>query len=178
MKTKLLCLLAFTILLHGCDKIKDLATVPFDTHLKADLPVVVSPIKKSADQAGAVNALVFNKVQDLTLSSNTDIAPYVSKIKSIGLNSLQVTITGLTASQTINTVSMDVTGVGNIFTQTNITMVNNVFTPVIASGTLDKVAAKLTSDLKITITVAGNASGAMSFVVSCNFDTHVVAYAL
>jgi hypothetical protein len=178
MKTKLLCLLAFTILFQGCDKLKDLATVPFDTHLKADLPIVVSSIKKSADQAGAVNAYVFNKVQDLTVASNADIAPYVTKIKSIGLNSLQVTITGLTAGQTINSVSMDVTGVGNVFTQTNITMANNVFTPVISTATLNNVAAKLTSDLKITITVSGTASGAMSFIVSCNFDTHVVAYAL
>jgi hypothetical protein len=163
----------------GCDKIKDIVTVPFDTHLKADLPVVVSgTVKKSLGQVEAVNALVFSKTQDLTLSSNTDVAPYVNKIKSIGLSSLVVTITGLTAGQTINSVSVDVTGVGNIFTQTNITMANNSFTPVIATATLNSVAAKLTSDLKITITVSGNASGPMSFVVSCNFDAHVVAYAL
>jgi hypothetical protein len=180
MKTKLFYFLVFTVMFMGCNKIKDLVTVPFDTHLKADLPVVVlaGPGTKSVDQIGAVSANVFSKTQDLTLSSNTDVAPYVNKIKSIGLNSLVVTITGLTAGQTINSVSMDVTGVGNIFTQANITMANNSFTPVITTATLNNVAAKLTSDLKITITVSGNASGPMSFVVSCNFDAHVVAYAL
>jgi hypothetical protein len=179
MKTKLFYVLAFVAVFMGCDKIKDLATVPFDTHLKADLPVVVTGTgKKSLDQIGLVNAVVFTKTQDLTLSSNTDIAPYINKIKSIGLNSLAITVTGLSTGQVINSVSMDVTGVGNIFTQTNITMTNNSFTPVIAAATLNNVASKLTSDKKITITVSGNASGPMSFIVSCNFDAHVVAYAL
>ncbi len=81
-------------------------------------------------------------------------------------------------SQTINSVSLDVTGVGNIFTQTNITMSNNSFTPVIAAGKLDQVASKLTSDKKITLTVSGNVSGPMTFTIGCNFDATVIAAAL
>jgi hypothetical protein len=179
MKTKLFYFLAFAVVFMGCNKIKDLVTVPINTQLKASIPVVVTGTgKKSLDQTGAINAVTFTKTQDLTLASNTDIAPYVNKIKSIGLNSLVVTVTGLTGTQTINTVSIDVTGVGNICTQTNITMTNNSFTPVISAATLSNVAAKLTSDLKITITVSGTASGPMSFTVGCNFDSHIVAYAL
>jgi hypothetical protein len=57
-------------------------------------------------------------------------------------------------------------------------MSNNSFTPVIAAGTLDMVAAKLTTDRKITLTVSGIASGAMSFTVSLNFDAIIIAYLL
>jgi hypothetical protein len=176
MKTKLILLLTLVAVFSGCDKIKDATTVPIQTNLKADIPVVVTASgKKSAEQAGSVNAVTFTKTQDLSLSGNTDIEPYISKIKSIDVNSLVVTVTGLSAGQTINSVALDVTGVGNIFTQTNISMSNNSFTPVIASGTLDNVATKLTSDKKLTLTVSGNASGPMTFTVSLNFDVTVIA---
>jgi len=175
MKTKMFCLMAFIIVFAGCDKIKDAATVPVTTKLKADIPVVVTSGAKSEVE---LNALAFTKTHELKLADNTDIAPYLSKIKEINLNSLVVTVTGLTAGQTINSVSLEVTGVGNIFTQTNITMSNNSFTPVIASGTLTSVAAKLTSDKKITLVVTGNASGPMSFTVGLNFDTKIIAYVL
>jgi hypothetical protein len=176
MKTKMILLLALVALFSGCNKIKDATTVNIETTLKADIPVVVTASgKKSVEQTGAVTAITFTKTQDLSLSSNADIEPYLSKIKSIDLNSLVVTITGLSAGQTINSVSLDVTGVGNIFTQTNISMTNNAFTPVIASGILDSVAAKLTSDKKVTLTVSGNASGPMTFTVSLNFDITVTA---
>jgi hypothetical protein len=179
MKTKLFCFLAFLFVFAGCDKIKDLATVPISTELTIDIPVVVlAQGKKSIDQVGVVNSIVFTKTQDLTLASNVDIEPYIAKIKEIGLNSLVVTITGLVEGQTINSVSLDVAGVGNIFTQTNITMSNNIFTPVIEAATFDNVAAKLTADKKITLTVSGSASGAMSFTVGLNFDTIVTAYLL
>ena len=179
MKTKLFYFLAFFAILTGCDKIKDAATVDIATDLTIDIPVVVQALgKKSSDQVGNVNAIEFSKTQDLALASNTDIEPYLEKIKEIDLKSLVVTITGLVGEQTINSISMDVTGVGNIFTQNNITVNNNSFTPEILAGTFDNVAKKLSSDKKITITLSGNASGPMSFTVSCNFDTTVIAYLL
>jgi len=177
MKTKMFYFLILTAVLGGCSLLKDATTVPIATDLNADIPVVVAGVK-SADQAGSVNAVVFSKTQDLTLGSNADIEPYLAKIESIKLNSLVVTITGLTAGQTINSVSLDVTGVGNVFTQTNITTSNNSFTPVISAAILDNIAAKLTSDKKITLTVSGNASGAMTFTCSLNFSVVVTASVL
>ncbi len=169
-------LLASVALFSGCDKLKDATTVPIDTNLKADIPVVVvAPTKKSAGQADAVTAITFTKSQDLTLASNTDIAPYLSKIKSIDLNTLVITITGLSAGQTINSIALDVTGVGNVFTQTNITSANGIFTPVISASILDAVAAKLTSDKKITLTLSGNTSGPMTFTASLNLGVTVTA---
>jgi hypothetical protein len=179
MKSKLFYFLAFLVVVTGCDKIKDASEITLSTDLKADIPVVVPPVgKKSADQLGVVNTIEFTKTQDLTLTDNTVIQPYLEKIKSIDLNSLEVTVTGLTEDQTINSISLDVAGVGNIFTQTNITMSNNSFTPTIAAGTFDSVAAKLTSDRKVTLTVSGSASGPMSFTVSLKFGTEVIANVL
>jgi len=177
MKTKMFYFLILTFVLGGCELLKDAATVPIATDLNANIPVVVAGVK-SADQTGSVNAVAFSKTQDLTLGSNADIEPYLEKIKSIELNSLVVTISGLTAGQTINSISLDVTGVGNVFTQTNITATNNTFTPVISATILDNIAAKLTSDKKITLTVSGNASGAMTFTAGLNFDVVVTASVL
>lgn len=179
MKTKMVYFFALIPLLAGCELLKDANTITISTELKADMPVVVaSSGKKSLDQTGVVNAFVFTKTQDLTLASNADIEPYLSKIKEINLNSLVVTITGLSAGQTINSISLDVTGVGNIFTQTNVTLTNNSFTPTIAVATLDLVAGKLSSDKKITLTVSGNASGTMTFTAGLNFDTDLIANVL
>ncbi|MBK7134534.1 MAG: hypothetical protein IPH69_17470 [Bacteroidales bacterium] len=173
MKTRLLLSLTLIFALTGCELIKDKATVPISTQLKADVPlVIVTPGTKS------VNAIVFNKSQTLSLSDNTDIKPYLDKVKEIDLNSLVVTVTGLTAGQTINSVALDVTGVGNVFTQTNITSTNNSFTPTLATGVLGQVSTKLLNDKMITLTLSGNVSGPMNITVSLNFGVEVVAYVL
>lgn len=171
--------LALIPMLSGCEMLKDATDVTISTDLKADIPVVVTTTgTKSVDLTGVVNPIIFTKTQDISLASNTDIEPYLAKIKEINLNSLVVTVSGLTTGQTINTVSLDVAGVGNIITQINITMTNNSFSPVISTATLDQVAAKLKSDKKITLTLSGNVSGPMSFVVGLNFDTDIVANVL
>jgi len=179
MKTKLLCFFVLFVAIVGCSKIKDATTIPISTHLQTNIPVVVTAVgMKSFDLVAVGNPISFTKTQDLTLASNVDLAPYLDKVKAIDLKSLVVTISGLSAGQTISTVSLDVAGVGNIFTQTNITMTNNSFTPVIAAGIFDQVAAKLTADRKITLTVSGSASGAMSFSVGLNIDTTITVYTI
>jgi len=179
MKAKLIYFFAFIPLLAGCSLLKDATDVTISTDLEAYIPVVVSSAgKKSIEQTGVVNEIGFTKTQDLTLASNADIEPYLSNIKEINLNSLVVTVTGLNADQTINSLSLDVTGVGNLFTQTNITMTNNSFTPVISATILDQAATKLLNDKEITLTVSGSASGAMTFTVGLILDADIVANAL
>jgi hypothetical protein len=179
MKNKLALFIASLLLLGGCDKIKDATTIPVSTHLQTNIPVVVAAVgMKSFDLIAVGTGITFSKSHDLALESNTDISPYISRVKSINLNSVLVTITGLSAGQTINMLTFDVAGVGNIFTLANITMTNNSFTPVIAAGILDQVAAKLTTDRKITLSVAGTASGAMTFTVGLNIDTTVTVYTI
>jgi hypothetical protein len=177
MKTKIISFFFLLTLLAGCELFKDANSIDIETDLTADIPVVVVGVK-SAETSGSVAVVSFSKTQDLSLSSNADIEPYLSKIKSIDLNNLVVTVTGLTSGQTINSVSLDITGVGNVFTQNDITMSNNSFTPTIGAGVLDNVATKLTSDKKITLTISGSASGAMTFTVSLNFETVLTAKVL
>lgn len=174
MKTKIISFFVLIPLMAGCSLFDDATTVTISTELTADVPVVVTAIGKKSVAVG----IDFSKSQDLTLASNADIEPYLSKIKEIDLNSLLVTVTGLGEGQTINSIALDVAGVGNVFTQTNISMTNNVFTPTISSGIFDQVAAKLKSDKKITLTLSGNVSGPMSFTASLNFDASIKANVL
>ncbi len=175
MKKLMTLLIASALTLAGCSLIKDAAEVTITTDLTTVIPVVVTS-KKSVDvQAVGVG---FSQSQDLELAENEDIEPYLEKIREINIKSLVVTVSGLTAGQFISTISLDVTGVGNICTQTNITSTANSFTPVISSAILEQVGAKLKSDKKITITVHGDASGPMAFAASLVFDTDIVAGAL
>ncbi|MCK7536626.1 MAG: hypothetical protein MZV63_39390 [Marinilabiliales bacterium] len=62
----------------------------------------------------------FTKTEELKLDQNTDIKPYLEKIRKIDLSSLEITITGLLPGQVISSISLDVDGAGNICTQTNV----------------------------------------------------------
>ncbi len=179
MKFRLLYFATLVISIAGCDKIKDAATISINTQLKADIPVLVTAaMVKSSDLITPGAPIIFNKTQELKIEDNVDLAPYLAKIKEIDLTSLVVTVSGLTTGQTINSVSVDITGIGTLFTQTNITMTNNTFTPVIQSGMLDMISAKLLAEKKITITVSGSASGPLSIVVGLNMNAKVVAFLL
>ena len=169
MKTKLIFVIAFLFQMTSCEKLKDATAITVNTQLTTSIPVtVLAAAIKSADLAGAVNASSFSKTQDLNLSTNTDISKYLSKINEINLSSVVITISGLSSGQTINSISLDVTGVGTLFTQTNITNTNNSFTPTVSSSMLSQLGAKLKADQKLTFTVSGNASGAMTFTIGVN----------
>ena len=171
MKSKLLLLLVPFIVLTGCDKVKDAAAITVNTTLKNNIPVTVPAAKSTA-------AVSFSKSQDLSLADNADLSSYLSKIDQIDLSNVVITITGLTAGQTINSISLDVTGVGNVFTQTNITMTNNSFTPTVSATILTAMGTKLKADKKLTFTVSGNASGAMTFTVGCNLTAKVKVFTI
>ncbi len=173
MKKIMTLLIASALMMTGCSLIKDAAEVTITTDLTTTIPVVVTGGKSTA-----APSLTFSQSQDLELADNADIEPYLEKIREINMKSLVVTVNGLTSGQVINTISLDVTGVGTICTQTNITSTTNSFTPVISSAILEQVGAKLKSDKKITLTVHGNASGPMAFGVNLVFDTDIVAGAL
>lgn len=168
-------LLASVLMLAGCSLIKDAAEVTITTDLTTTIPVVVTGAK-SVDIEPI--SIAFSQSQDLELAENEDIEPYLEKIREIHMKSLVVTVNGLTSGQSIGTIALDVTGVGNICTQMNITSTGNSFTPSIATGILEQVGAKLKSDRKITFTVHGDASGPMAFTVNLVFDTDIVAGAL
>jgi hypothetical protein len=175
MKSKLLLYLGAIMVLAGCSKIKDATSVTVNTELNNNIPVTVTASAKSATAAFAIN---FSETQDLSLADNPDLESRLSKIHEIDLSNLVITITGLGADQTINSLSLDVDGVGNVLLQTNITMTNNSFTPTVSTAILDQMGAKLQADKKLTFTVSGNVSGPMTFVVSCSMDAKVIVYTI
>jgi len=177
MKTKMTLLLVTVLLFTGCDWLKDLGEITISTDLTLNIPVAVSGTK-SADAVAIVPSYNFSSSLDLELGDNEEIEPYLEKIREINIKSLVVTVNGLGVGQTINTISLEVTGVGVICTQTNITSANNTFTPVIDQVKLDEAGAKLKADKKITVTVSGNVSGPMTFIVGLLFETDIIAGAL
>ena len=170
MKSKFFIYLVPFVALAGCDKIKDATAITVNTELQSNIQVTVTSPAKSADGA---KSLSFSKTQDLSLADNADLESYLEKINEIDLSNLVITITGLTTGQSISSISLAVAGVGTAFTQTNITMANNSFTPSVSSTFLGQMASKLTADKKLTFTISGSASEEMTFVVSCNMDAKV-----
>ncbi len=169
-KMMTLLLLATTIVFTGCDWIKDLGEVDFSTDLVVTIPVTVQNDKKAS--------LNFSASGELKLADNEDIEPYLKKLRKIDLNSVLVTVTGLTSGQTINTLSLDAIDVGTLFTQNNITSSNNSFTPQVNANILQQAGEKLKSDRKLVLTVSGTVSGPMVFNVGLVFESNITAGAL
>jgi hypothetical protein len=96
----------------------------------------------------------------------------------VDLKSVVITVNGLSAGQTINSVTASVTGSGELGTQTNITSTSNSFTPAVNATVYSSAEAALLANNEITVTATGSASGAMTFTVHLNFTTDIVAGAL
>lgn len=171
MKPSLPLLFAALMMITGCEKIKDATSAKVDTSFEADFPVTVTDVKTTT-------ASVFSVSEEISLADNSDLNDYLSKIEEITLSNLVITVSGLMEGQTINSLSLDAAGVGNILTITNITMSNNSFTPEISSSVLKQMGNKLQADKRLTLTVSGETSGPMTFLVSCNMDARVVVAAL
>jgi hypothetical protein len=177
MKTKITLFLAAVMLLTGCDLFKNAAELTITTNLTADIPVIVAP-GKAADLFSEATAVNFSGTSTLTLAGNHDIADYLEKIREIDLKSVVITINGLSAGQTINTITVAVAGSGELGTQTNISFASNSFTPAVNASVYSKAEADLLADQEITVTATGTASGAMSFTVHLNFTSAIVVGAL
>ena len=174
MKIKITLFLAAVILLTGCDLFKKAAELTITTNLTADIPVIVAP-GKAADLFSEATAENFSGTSTLTLAGNHDIADYLEKIREIDLKSVVITVNGLSAGQTINTITVAVAGSGELGTQTNISFASNSFTPAVNASVFSKAEADLLANQAITVTVTGSASGPMTFTVHLNFTTDVVA---
>jgi hypothetical protein len=170
MKARLTLLLASLLLLGGCENVGE---VTISTDLSAAMFVQAIPLK-STESASGLNGYSFSKSQDLLLADNDDIEPYLDKIREIDLKSLTVTVY-VYEGITINSISLDVQGVGTLCTKTNITSLNNSFTPDVDVSKMEAAATKLKSDRKITLTVSGDVSVPNSFTIEVVFDTDVTA---
>jgi len=179
-KIKTIIVFFLLVSLAGCDKIRELATLTITTRLETEIPIVVTEFGvNSPEKLNASDAPVqFSVTEVLKIEENFDLEPYIKKIKNIDLDKLELTVSGLTQGQSINSVSLDILGIGNIVTITNITMVNNKFSPDIPDSLFDRVASKLLSDKQVTVTVSGNTSSPISITLEVGIDAKVVAYIL
>ena len=177
MKTKITLFLAAVMLLTGCDLFKNAAELTITTNLTADIPVIVAP-GKSADLISEANAVNFSGSSTLSLAGNPDLEDYLEKIREVDLKSVVITVNGLSAGQTISTITVSVAGSGELGTQTNISSASNSFTPAVNASVYSQAEADLLADQEITVTATGTASGAMSFTVHLNFTSDIVVGAL
>ncbi len=182
MKIKLLPIIAFVLAFASCDQIKDATTLTINTKLKQSMVIDQTnwvPGMKSVDLVATGTPINFSKTQDLTLDANVDLASYTSRIKQIDINNVVVSINGIFADQTINSIKLNIADVGEVFTQTNITSVNNnPFIPAVTTEILNAIEAKLTADRKVTLTVSGSATSAMTLTIGISIDSSVVVYTL
>ena len=168
-----------TIIFTGCDKIKELMTFTIKTQFETEFPVVVTEFGVKSSGAEGVDAPIqFTVTETIKIEDNFDLEPYINKIKTINLDTLVVTVTGLAPGEIINTVSLEVEGIGNIITLSNITSTNNKFTPDIPKSKFDSVASKLLNEKQVTATVTGNTSGPLSVTLGVSIDARVITYIL
>lgn len=177
MKIKAVLLLAILVTLGGCDWIRDMSKVELDTDLITDVQVT-SGNQKSASAESALQDVSFTGSEVLSLGDNDDISPYLEKLREIDLQTVTVTINGLVPGQTISTVSLSVSGVGTICTQTNITSATSTFNPQIDAAKLQQAGEKLKDDHSITISVSGTVSAPIMNIVHIVFGAKVTAGAL
>lgn len=177
---KRISLLLFFIpaLLFSCDKVEEANTVEFDTTLSLDIPVaVIEPVAKVEKSAEA--DFQFDQSATTSLSDISEISAYLSKLKSIDINDIEIVFTGLGSGEEIKSIDISVTGVGVLATITNVTSANTTHSPSVDNAKLKQAATILNSTKALTVTVSGTTSTApMDFTVNMDFDCHIEAKAL
>jgi len=177
MKIKAVILLAILVTLGGCEWLKNLGNVDFETDLVLNV-LVSSDMKKGANTATEIADFSFTGSEVLSLEENEDIEPYIKKLKEIDLQDVKVTFSGLLSGQTITTIALSVSGVGIICTHSNITSTTGTFTPAIDEDMLLKAGKKLLKDGSITVVVSGTSSVIIENLVNIVFGAKVTAGAL
>lgn len=179
-KRYLLLIYTLVLTLTGCDKLKELATIRINTKIETEIPIVIATNLPSAAAFGENIhiPLTFSETHVIELLDNFDIEPYLKKIKEIDLSEVEITALGMQPGQVINSVTLEVAGIGHILTLTNISSTNNTFKPTIPQSLLDAVASKFLNEEKITVTVYGSANSPMSISIGVSIEAGIIAYVL
>lgn len=173
MKNKFFLILVIFFALTACD---DLFQTEISTTLEMSVPVTVSESAVAVKSANLADTYTFTKSGSLSLTDDEEINDHIDKLKAITLENLEVDIFGLSTGQEIISLTINVTGVGEIASIANVTSASGTFTPNVSSTLLDEVAAILLDDQAITVTINGTSNYApMSFNVELAFDALVTA---
>lgn len=171
----ILSLIALTLIIGSCDKIKELLTVSISTTIEGNIPLVVAKSSFDIAKASLVN---YDIRHDISIADNADLKPYLKKIKEIEIKSVQIKFNGLQQGQIIDFISLDVIGVGTLASITNVTMSNNLFSPTVSSELLKSVSDNLLNNNKITINLKGGSNSAINVNVELKMEAKVKAQAL
>lgn len=177
MKQFYLLLFLLPIFVVSCDKIKDANTIDLNTSIEMVMGVnVENPsavlVKSAADFA-------FSESATASLYDSPEIVDYLDKIKTIEVENIEVEFMWLDPNVIINTITLSVSGVGDIVTLTDVSAANAIHNPTISSSVLNQVAAKLENEWSITATVAGTTNTApVWFEMYVTYDLKVEAEAL
>jgi hypothetical protein len=175
MKNRILLFMVMVFTLTSCEALKDLFSVEVETTLETDIPVEVLASGNPLKSAGA-DVYTFSTTGTLTLDENEDLEEYLDVIESITIESVEITVQGLSRDQEIESLTLSVEGIGTLVELTNITSSSGTFTPEISSTLLDQVCASLETEKQITATVTGTSNYApLQFTVQLSVDVVVKA---
>lgn len=176
MKKITLLLFIFSAFLFSCDELEEANTVPFNTSLSIDIPVVVVEPASMATKSATETTYTFSGSGSYSLSSNTDISEYLNKIKSISITRLDLMFSGLGDEEVIKNIDVEVEGVGVLFSLTDVSASSANQSPAVDNVKLTAAADKLRTSKSITIKVSGTTNKApMNFTVGVDFDLYVEA---
>ena len=112
MKKIYLLSVVFLLMLFSCSLFDNANSVDLDSSLSMDIPIVVNEL--SAISLKSAASFPFSETGYASLAEDEDLSDYLDKIKSIDINSVKVSFYGLQEGQVIESVSLTVSGVGEI----------------------------------------------------------------
>ncbi|MFA6758909.1 MAG: hypothetical protein WCR61_06260 [Bacteroidales bacterium] len=177
----LLTILSFILTISSCDKVKEMLTVSITTSIEGNIPLQVGTTTQGSVESrlpATKASMSYNVNHNISIADNSDLKPYLSKIKEIDIKSIKVEFTGLKAGETINFITISVTGVGELASITNVTSTNNIFSPTISSSLLSSVSKDVLNNKKITVNIKGETNGPLGCFVNLKMDSKVKAQAL
>ncbi len=157
MNNKILLFLVMVLTLTSCETFKDLFSVKVETTLEKDIPVQVASHGTPLKSAGA-DSYTFIATGILSLDDNEDLEEYLEKIESISIESVEITIEGLSREQVIESLILSVEGIGTLVELTDITSSSGTQSPEISASLLDQVCEKLETGNQITAKVTGSSN--------------------
>ncbi len=172
---KLLILFILTpVLFASCNKIKEAAYVNINTTLSVEIPVEVDTT--TTEDKSALVSYAFSQSLTESLEENDKVKDYLDLLKKIEVIDVNIKFRGLVGDQMIQSVVIELEGVGTLATFTNINPSNMEFTPDINSSVLVQISNQLYHTRELTVTVSGITNKVpMNFVVATYFNLDIEA---
>ena len=162
---------AFLLAINGCDAI----TTDFDTNLNKTILAEVAEVKSGTKDAVTYP---FNATETLNIRDNSKINDYIDRLKSINVNSITCTFTGIPSGETVTELNISIPSAGMEITLTDIDNATQL-TLDVSPQLLDAISKRLIDTHEITIEISGMSTYApMTLSTLMNFAVTVKARVL